>query len=172
MAGETKRSTAMSRWILLAALLLLCLPGGRAAAQVPTPESVIGWKPGADYKLADYGQIRAYFEALDAASDRIRVVTIGESAEGRPLLLAIISSEANMLALDRYREISRRLAAGTPSAVEARVLAQEGRVVVWIDGGLHATEVAGSQFSPAFAYRMVAGEEPWCASLLERAGSC
>ncbi|MCZ6824690.1 MAG: M14 family metallopeptidase [Gemmatimonadetes bacterium] len=150
----------MSRWILLAAVLLLFLPRGRAAAQVPTPESVIGWKPGADYKLADYGQIRAYFEALDAASDRIRVVTIGESAEGRPLLLAIISSEANMLALDRYREISRRLAAGTPSAVEARVLAQEGRVVVWIDGGLHATEVAGSQFSPAFAYRMVAGEEP------------
>ncbi len=54
---------------MLAAVLLLCVPGGRAGAQVPTPESVIGWKPGADYKLADYGQIRAYFEALDLASD-------------------------------------------------------------------------------------------------------
>ncbi len=147
--------------VLLAAASLVVTAAGPVGAQVPTPESVIGWEPGADYKLADYGQIQAYFEALDAASDRIRVEKIGESAEGRPLLLAIISSEANMRSLERYREISRRLAlAADLTDAEARALAEEGKAVVWIDAGIHATEVAGPQFSPDFAYRMVTSEEP------------
>ncbi len=147
--------------VLLAAASLVVTAASPVGAQVPTPESVIGWEPGADYKLADYGQIQAYFEALDAASDRIRVEKIGESAEGRPLLLAIISSEANMRSLERYREISRRLAlAADLTDAEARALAEEGKAVVWIDAGIHATEVAGPQFSPDFAYRMVTSEEP------------
>ncbi|UCG74708.1 MAG: peptidase M14 [Gemmatimonadota bacterium] len=130
------------------------------SAQVPTPASVIGWEPGEDYRLADYEQIRGYFEALDAASDRIRVEEIGVSAEGRPLLLATISSEANMRSLERFEGIARQLADGSLEDSEARELAGEGRVVVWIDAGIHATEVAGAQFSPAFAYRMVTGEDP------------
>lgn len=147
--------------VLLAAASLIVGAAVPVDAQVPTPESVIGWQPGEDYKLADYEQIQAYFEALDAASDRVRVETIGESAEGRPLLLAIISSEANLRSLERYRTISRQLAAAaglTDSAAQA--LAHEGRAIVWIDAGIHATEVAGSQFSPAFAHRLVTGEEP------------
>jgi hypothetical protein len=155
--------TRLSLWlsVLLTGASLVVSMAGSVDAQVPTPESVIGWEPGADYKLADYGQIQAYFEALDAASDRIRVEQIGESAEGRPLLLAIISSEANMRSLDRYREISRRLAqASDLTDSEARALAGEGKAIVWIDAGIHATEVAGPQFSPDFAYRMVTGEEP------------
>lgn len=142
-------------------LLWIAGPIASLAAQVPTPESVIGWDPGEDYKLADYGQIQAYFAALDSASERIRVETIGRSAEGRPLLLAIISSEQNMRELERYREISRRLAGATGlTEPEARTLAREGKAVVWIDAGIHATEVAGAQFSPGFAHLMVASEEP------------
>lgn len=144
----------------LACLLAAAVPCG-LLAQVPAPASVIGWEPGEDYKLADYGQIRSYLEALDDASDRMQLFTIGRSAEGRPLLLAVISSEANMRKLDRYRAISRRLAAGEGlSDEEARALAREGRAVVWVDAGIHATEVAGPQFSPVFAHRMVASEDP------------
>jgi hypothetical protein len=155
-----KTRTVLWLSVLLTGASLVGTAAGPVSAQVPTPESVIGWQPGEDYKLADYTQIQAYFEALDAASDRIRVERIGESAEGRPLLLAIISSEANMRSLERYREISRRLASAADlTDSEARALAAEGKTIVWIDAGIHATEVAGPQFSPDFAYRMVTGED-------------
>ncbi|HUG42295.1 MAG TPA: M14 family metallopeptidase [Longimicrobiales bacterium] len=127
-------------------------------AAIPHPRDVFGFEPGADYRLATNDRIVAYFDRLDAASDRVRVVRIGESVQGRPLILALISSEANMARLDRWREIAERLARARAPEEEAKRLAEEGRAVVWIDGGLHATEVAGAQHSPLLAYR-VAGEE-------------
>lgn len=131
--------------------------GSRFAA-IPHPREVFGFEPGADYRLATNEQIVAYFDRLDAASDRVRVVRIGESVLGRPMILAFISSAANIAALDRWRETAERLARGRGAEEEARRLAAEGKAVVWIDGGLHATEVAGAQHSPLLAYR-VAGEE-------------
>ena len=126
-------------FVLVALALLLPAP---AQPQVPTPESVIGWRPGEDYKLADYGQISEYFHLLDAASDRMMLTEIGTTAEGRPMMLAIISSEDNLRQLDRWKDIARRLAmADGLTEDEARVLAKEGKAIVWIDGGLHATEV-------------------------------
>jgi hypothetical protein len=129
---------------------------GEGSGEVPTPASIIGWEPGADLKLADYGQIRSYFQALDAASDRLTLETIGETAEGRPMMLAIISSEENLRDWERYREISERLALGAvEDSAEAAALASEGKAIVWVDGGLHATEVSGSQFTSKLAHRVV-----------------
>ncbi|MBW3554463.1 MAG: peptidase, partial [Gemmatimonadetes bacterium] len=127
-------------------------------AAIPHPRDVFGFEPGADYRLATHDQIVAYFDRLDAASERVRVVRIGESVQGRPMILAFISSEANIARLDRWREIAERLARGRASESEARRLAAEGKAIVWIDGGLHATEVASAQHSSLLAYR-VAGEE-------------
>jgi hypothetical protein len=130
-----------------------------ARAAVPKPEEVLGFRPGADYKLADYPAIVKYFKALDAASDRVSVQEIGPTAEGRTMIVAFITSEANQKKLDRYREISRRLAlARDLDDAQARALAAEGRAIVWIDSGLHSTEVAHAQHAPELAYR-VATEE-------------
>jgi hypothetical protein len=146
---------------LILILIPLLAPIAPAAGQVPTPASVIGWEPGEDYKLADYGQISEYFRQLDAASDRIRLTEIGRTAEGRPMMLAFISSEENLRELDRYREISRRLAlARDLDEPEARALAEQGRAIVWIDGGLHATEVAHAQHTPVLAHHLVTSEDP------------
>lgn len=143
--------------VVVALALSLAAP---ALSQVPTPESVIGWRPGADYKLADYGQISEYFHQLDAASDRMMLTEIGTTAEGRPMLLAIISSEENMRQLDRWKDIARRLAmADGLTDAEARTLAREGRAIVWIDGGLHATEVAHAQHTSLLAYHLVSSED-------------
>ncbi|MFH1766103.1 MAG: M14 family zinc carboxypeptidase, partial [Gemmatimonadota bacterium] len=139
----------------LAALSLTCavlLPAG-LLGQVPTPASVIGFEPGTDYMLADYGQIQRYFLALDEASDRVVLEQIGESTLGKPMYLALISSEENLRNRDRYREMSEQLArAEGLSDQEARRFAGDGKAVVWIDGGLHATEVAGGQMTPLLAY--------------------
>src|SRR5690606_27955168 len=117
-------------------LVLLPLP---LAAQVPAPGDVFGFEPGTDYELANYDQVQRYFRELDAASDRVVVEEIGKSTLGRPMLLAMISNEANLANRERYREISRRLALARDLTDEqARRLAKEGKAIVWIDGGLHA----------------------------------
>ena len=138
-----------------------------AFAQVPTPAEIIGFAPGEDYKLAHYGPIAAYYEALAALTDRMVLEQIGESTRGEPLYLAAISTPENLARMERYKEITRTLAyardpdAGYGSILsedEARALAREGKAIVWIDGGLHATEVAHGQVMPEMAHYFVTDE--------------
>jgi hypothetical protein len=143
--------------VRLAALALLLCRLVLAAA-VPTPKEHFSFTPGDDNQIAGYQQISAYFHKLAAASDRIRVEEFGTSSEGRPMLVAYISSAANLRHLDHWKQINRRLALGQAAPEEARQLAAEGKAIVWIDSGLHATEVAPAQHSPELAYRMVSGE--------------
>jgi len=144
--------TAMRK--LLGFLLCVTLWAG-----VPAPKEILGFAPGDDYKLADYSQISGYFKALERASDRIRLVEFGKSSLGKPLLMAFISAPENLKNLERYRQISRRLALAAAEPAEARRLAQEGKAIVWIDSGLHASEVAPAQHSPELAYRLLTQED-------------
>src|SRR4030095_7416577 len=96
---------------------------GGGAVAVPEPKDVFGFAPGDDYKLASHEQILDYFAKLDASSDRISVERIGKSSEGRDMIVAIISSEANLKNRARYQEIARRLSiARGVSEAEARAL--------------------------------------------------
>jgi len=138
----------------------------RSARPVPAPAQIIGFAPGTERTLADFSQVSSYFKALAAASPRVRLFTIGKSTEGREMILAAISSEENLRRLDRFKDIARQLSdarASTGSGralsdAEARQLAREGKAIVWIDFGLHATEVGHAQVSSEVAY-MVATEE-------------
>ncbi len=125
----------------------LALPAQPLLAQghITSPKEQFGHNIGDDYWLATYDQFQQYVHKLDGESDRMQVVEIGKTAEGRPQLMAIISSPENMKKLARYKEISRRLALAEGLTDEqARALAKEGKAIVWIDGGLHATEVLGA----------------------------
>jgi hypothetical protein len=141
-------STAPRRWLLAFAVvgaLAMPVPAAHAQARVTSPREQFGFNIGDDYKLANYTQFERYWRKLATESNRMKLVEIGKSAEGRPQLMAIISTPANLARLDRYKEISRKLArAEGLSDAEARALAREGKAVVWIDGGLHATEVLGA----------------------------
>ncbi len=125
------------------------------AQTIPTPESVLGHKPGDDFYLANYDESRDYFHKLAAASDRVRIINVGKTTRGLDWEIAIISSPQNLAQLDKYKEISRRLAQGRGLTDEsAHELAREGKAIVHIDGGLHSTEVAGAQQSIALAYKL------------------
>ncbi len=149
---------ASSRVRIAVCALVLAASATPAAAQVPTPESVFGFPPGSDYKLADYPTVVRYFEALDAASERVQLEQIGESTLGLPMLLAAISSEENLRELERHKQTNRELANARIAEGEAMALARDGKVVVWIDGGLHATEVAHGQMTPELAYWLATDE--------------
>ena len=135
--------------------------GAAAAASIPTPASVFGFEPGADFHLADYAQMTQFFDKLAAALPaRVKLEKIGKSSYGKEMFVAVISSEDNMRALEHYRQIVQQLASGTIDEATAQKLSQEGKAIVWIDGGLHATEVAGAQQSPLIGYRVATEETP------------
>jgi hypothetical protein len=128
---------------------------------ITTPEAFLGFEIGADYHLATYDQLTAYWEVLASESDRMLLRSIGETSQGRPQWQAIITSPENQANLDRYREISSTLAhARGVDESQARALAAEGKAVIWIDGGLHATEVLGAQQLMQLVYDMVSLEDP------------
>ena len=127
-----------------------------AQPRITTPKAQLGFNFGDDYQLANYKQIAEYWRKLDAESDRMVLQEIGKTAEGRPHLMAIVTSPANHKNLAKYRDISRRLALAEGLTDEqARALAREGKAVVWIDGGLHATETLGAQQLVEMVYQMV-----------------
>jgi zinc carboxypeptidase len=156
---RTTRSIALALALAGAAV---ALPS--AQRDVPTPESVIGWEPCADYKLATYEQIEDYFRKLAAATpSRMKIVEMGKTAEGRSQVLAIISSEENLRQLSKYKDIARKLALARDgdrplTDQEAKALAHDGKAVVWIDFGLHSTEVAHGQTAPLMAFKAVTEE--------------
>jgi hypothetical protein len=128
--------------------------------RVTSPKEQFGHEIGADYVLPNYQQMMAYWRKLDSESSRMIVQEIGKSAEGRPQLMAIVTSPANFQKLDRYREIARRLAlAEGVTEEQARALANEGKAVVWIDGGLHASEVLGAQQLIESVYQLVSRDD-------------
>ncbi len=127
-----------------------------AQTEITTPFEEFGFNLGDDYQLASYTQLEAYWNQLASESDRMALEVIGTTAEGRPIYMAIITSAENHEKLDRYKDISARLAlAEGISEAEARELAAEGRSVVWIDGGLHASEMLGAQQLMELVYQMV-----------------
>ncbi|MEZ5290819.1 MAG: M14 family metallopeptidase [Vicinamibacterales bacterium] len=131
---------------LAAAVTLFAQPARVAAPRVTTPEAFFGHQIGADYVLPNYTKFSEYVRLLDKESDRMVVQSIGKTAEGRDQLMAIITAPENFRKLDRYKEIASRLARAEGLTDEtARALAREGKAVIWIDGGLHATEVLGAQ---------------------------
>ena len=157
------------RWSALA--VALAIPCARSTAQqppIPTPESVLGFSVGADFKLATYDESIRYFQRLAASSDRIKLIDVGKTSTGHAWTLAIISSPGNLANLDRLRDIAQKLAhpAGLTDA-QARALAREGKAFVDISGGLHASEVAGSQHTIQLAYDLLSRNDDRTRAILD-----
>jgi Zinc carboxypeptidase len=156
---------------LLLALLTLAIPmllKAQNAPNIPTPKEHFGFNIGDNYQLATYTQTEAYFKKLAAASDRVKLVVIGQTEEGRDQVMLIISSPANIQKLDRYKTISQQLAhAENLTPEQAHALAAEGKTVVWIDGGLHATEVVATHQLIESAYQLVSRQDPETMRILD-----
>jgi hypothetical protein len=144
--------------------LFVCLLAFRSAlpqTKITTPKEQFGFNLGDDYQLANYTQLVEYWKKLAQQSNRMRLFEIGKTAEGRTMWMAVITAPENHKNLDRYKEISRRLAlAESLTDDQGRALAAEGKAVVWIDGGLHATEVLGAQQLMELVYQMVSRDDP------------
>ncbi|MDQ2890503.1 MAG: hypothetical protein M3R65_08115 [Gemmatimonadota bacterium] len=131
-----------------------------AGRVVPTPESVIGFVPGTDRKLPEWTQVVAYFHALEKASPRIKVQTLGKTTLGRPFLAAFISDDATIANLPRYRDL-QRLLSDPRLTTDGRVsqVQRDGKLVVLVTSSIHSTEVGGILTPLTLAHQLVAGED-------------
>jgi len=147
---------------------LLFIVASALTAAVPSPESHFGQRMGADHLVLDWDRVVSYFQALEKSSDRIRVAELGKSTEGRPFIAATIAAPDTLRALDRYREIQRRLAdPRLTSESEAGKLAAEGKAVVLITCTIHSTELASTETAVEFAYRLLTEDTPRFRAILQ-----
>jgi hypothetical protein len=160
-----RRTLALTAAMALAAASLVSRQAPAAPA-VPSPESVLGFVPGEDRKLADWEQVLAYLRALDAASDRVRVEELGRTTLGRPFVMVTVTSEANQARLEEIRRANARLA--DPRGLsdgEAERLVRQGKVVVAMEYSIHSTEVGGTLAALRFLHRLATDDGPLRAML-------
>ncbi len=150
-------------------LLVLVGGGGLFAQTIPSPKEHFGFPIGEDYQLANFTATAAYFKKVAAASDRVKLVSIGETEEGREQPMLIVTSPENHQKLEHYREISVKMArAEGIGEDEARKLSQEGKAIVWIDGGLHATETVGTHQLIESVWLLASRNDPETRRILEK----
>jgi hypothetical protein len=148
------------RITLMAAIGCLVLALPIEAQHVPTPREHFGFEIGTDRRLADWDALTSYFERLAQSSDRVAVDTLGPTTAGRPFVMLTITSPENHARLEELHAIQTKLA--DPRLVEDEAelerLLDEGRTVVLVTQGIHATEVGASQMSANLAYELASSD--------------
>jgi hypothetical protein len=162
----------IKKCILISCLVTLCqtlvFQESLQAQSILTPKSYFGFELGADGKLASWKSIVGYYHKLDSASDRILVKELGQSTLGNPFILIIITAPENMTRLERLSEISRNLAdpRGRSRAQIAQLI-DEGKSIVAVSCGLHATEIGPTQMAPGLAYRLATANDKQTREILQ-----
>jgi hypothetical protein len=129
---------------------------------VPAPDAALHHIVGAPDVLDYTKDINAYFRLLASKSPRVKVWSIGMSEEGREMLVAAISDEANLEKLDRYKEITAKLADPRGlSEAEAQKLIAEGKPFYWADGSIHSPETGAPEMLMELAYRLAVEDTPF-----------
>ena len=148
--------------------VLLAAPPLRAQG-VPTPREHFGFAIGEDRKLADWVALTSYFERLAESSARVTVDTLGPTTMGNPFVMLTITSPENHARLDELHEIQMKLADPRRVADDAELawLLEQGKTVVLITQGIHATEVGASQMSANLAYELASSNSDKILQILD-----
>ena len=142
-------------------------PQGDPAKSIPSPASILGFEPGAERHLPSWKQVTDYFSALDKASPRVSVRTLGQTTLGRPFIVAFISDSATLANLEHFRQIQRKLMdPRLQAAGERERLLDEGKNVILITSSIHSTEVGGFTTPLVLADRLARAETPEARSIL------
>jgi hypothetical protein len=142
-----------------------------AISTVPAPETTLGFKIGADRKLAKWDQFLAYYAQLEKASDRIKVEVLGKTTLGRPFVAAAISAPENLKRLEDFKEIQHKLAdprlLANQSDAAIGELIKSGKTVVVITCSIHSTEVGGTFTATELAYKLASQNTPEVKQILD-----
>ncbi|MGH7469650.1 MAG: M14 family zinc carboxypeptidase, partial [Longimicrobiales bacterium] len=130
-------------------------------AGIPTPKDVLGYYIGAPKTLTYYADILKYYRALDKASPRVLIETIGKSDEGRELVVVWVSSADNIRNLAQNRANLARIADPRDmSDAQVRQLITRTKPHYHLIGGLHSGETGPSEMLMELAYRLATETSP------------
>ncbi len=133
-----------------------------ASSCVPSPDVFLHHIVGAPDVLDYTKDINAYMRLLASKSPRVKVFSIGMSEEGREMLAVVVSDEANLAKLDRYKEITGKLADPRGlSEADAQKLIAEGKPIYWADGSIHSPETGAPEMLMELAYRIAVEDTPF-----------
>jgi hypothetical protein len=133
-----------------------------ASATVPTPLKVLGRIPGTPDEVTYSKDIYRYFDELDRASDRVTVFRIGQTEEGRDMILVVIADEATIKSLDKYKQITAQLTDPRRTTDEqARQLIATGKPIYYATGAIHSPEMGSPEMLMELGYRLAVQETPF-----------
>ena len=153
--------------LAFALMVLFALPVSAQQAEVPKPVDVLGFEPGTDRNLADWGQIRSYFAAVAEVSPRVELVELGKSTNGRPMFAAYISSAENISALAGLLATQKQMTY-MPRQENEGELWRDHKLFMLIDCSIHSTEIGASQMSMKLLHRLVTGDDADTEMIRER----
>ncbi|MFN8062646.1 MAG: M14 metallopeptidase family protein [Vicinamibacterales bacterium] len=166
----SSRTFSIRRTLCLLVVAGVLVGPALAVAQPQAPEQFFGFKIGTDGELARYPKVVEYLEHLSKTSDRVKFEELGKTTMGNPYVLATFSSPANLAKLNRYVEISRRLADPRGlSESEAKALIAEGRPFYFLYATIHSTEVSNGQAITLIAHRLATENSPEIREILDNA---
>ena len=133
-----------------------------ASTTVPTPLKVLGYVPGTIGRLSRTEDLNRYFRAVEAASPRVKVFSLGMSEEGREMIIAAVADESTIKRLDEFRNMAARLAdpRGVSDAERARLI-HDAKPMYWLTGTIHAPETGSPEMLMELLYRLAVEETPY-----------
>ena len=133
-----------------------------ASETVPTPLDVLGHIAGAADVLTYPADIYRYMRAVADASPRVEVFSIGETEEGREMILAVVSSEENMARMAEYKTMMGELAdPRTLDDATAERLFGTAKPFYWATGAMHSGETGSPEMLMEIVYRLAVEETPF-----------
>src|SRR5689334_5897355 len=168
MPASRRRPLLLALAVCLMAAAMLTA-GVRAASSLIAPEQFIGFKVGADNKLARWEKIVEYMKLAAAGSDRVRYRELGRTGDNNPFIALEISSPETLKNLDRYKQLERSLyfRNGTPTDGERDEIFRQGKVVLVVTCSIHATEIGASQMAVELVHRLATDTSPEVKKILD-----
>ncbi|WP_421945535.1 M14 family metallopeptidase [Pedobacter sp.] len=122
------------------------------SAQVKSPDEFLGYELGTHftphYKVADY-----FRQTALASSKNVKLIEYGKTNEGRPLMVAVISSPENISKIEQIRNNNLSLATGKSSGID--LASQPG--ILWLSYNVHGNEANSTETSMKMLYNLVSG---------------
>ncbi len=142
--------------------------GGSYDPRVPPPSAVLGYEIGE--RFTPHHMLVRYLEALAASSDRVRLDTVAHSFEGREVMLAIVTSEANQARINEIRDNAALVADPRSFSASGRSAAADRLpVIVWLGFTVHGPEASGVEAALAMLYQLAAGQDADTRTILDSA---
>ena len=135
---------------------------------VPRPATLLGYEPGEFHTT--YANYERFLRELAPRTDRLKIMTLGETPEHRPLYLLAVSTPENLARLDAIKADVAKLADPRRcSQADTDAIAARSPMVVWLSYSIHGDESSAFEAGMQVLYQLCASDDAKLADVL---GQC